>query len=114
VDLDKEEASTPFQYQCILFQVTIHIFLIALGFTCNFCEAMGLKGQIVLLFWFLMPKGDKLRPKQLDQLSLAIFQKFSVSTLDFLSKPFYCNNCSLVGEKFDYGKKGELLTLDQN
>jgi hypothetical protein len=26
-----------------LFQVTICVFLIALGFTCNLCEAMGLK-----------------------------------------------------------------------
>jgi hypothetical protein len=40
-----------------LFQVTICVFLIALGFTCNFCEAMGLKGQIVLLFLCLMPRG---------------------------------------------------------
>jgi hypothetical protein len=25
--------------------------------TCKFYEAMGLEGQIVLLFWCLMPKG---------------------------------------------------------
>jgi hypothetical protein len=71
VDSNKEEASTAFWYQCIFFQVTI--FLVALGFTCNFCEAMRLKGQIVLLFWCLMPKGEKLRPKQLDQLPLVNF-----------------------------------------
>jgi hypothetical protein len=40
----------------------------------NFCEAMGLKGQIVLLFWCLMPKGENLRPKQLDQLPLMNFK----------------------------------------
>jgi hypothetical protein len=51
-------------------------FLIALGFTCNFCEAMGLKGQIVLLFWCLMPMGEKVMPKQLDQLPPVYFSKF--------------------------------------
>jgi hypothetical protein len=74
VDLDKEEASTALRYQCILFQVTI--FLIALGFTCNFCEAMVLKGQIVLLFWCLMPKGEKVTSKQLDQLPSVYLSKF--------------------------------------
>jgi hypothetical protein len=29
----------------------------------HFGEAMGLKGQQVLLFWCLMPKGEKLKPK---------------------------------------------------
>jgi hypothetical protein len=35
---------------------------------------MGLRGQIVLLFWCLLPKGEKLRPKQLDQLPLVEFK----------------------------------------
>jgi hypothetical protein len=39
-------------------------------------EAMGLKGQIVLLFWCSMPKGEKLRQKQLNQLPLVNFSKF--------------------------------------
>jgi hypothetical protein len=29
-----------------------------------------------LMFWSLMPKGEKLRPKQLDQLPLVNFSKF--------------------------------------
>jgi hypothetical protein len=33
-----------------------------------------LKGQLVLLFWCLMPKGEKLRPKQLDQPTTCEFQ----------------------------------------
>jgi hypothetical protein len=46
-------------------------------------------------FWCLMPKGEKLRPKQeMDQLPLK-------------------NLFSLVGRMFDYGKKGEFLNLDQ-
>jgi hypothetical protein len=31
----------------------------------------------------------------------------------FLSKYSYCKIWSLVGENFDYGKKGEFLALDQ-
>ena len=32
-----------------------------------FGEAMGLKGPKIIPFWCLMPKGEKLRPKQMDQ-----------------------------------------------
>jgi hypothetical protein len=42
-----------------------------------FGKAMGLKRPLVLQFWCLMPKGEKLRPKQLDQLTLVNFQKFN-------------------------------------
>jgi hypothetical protein len=89
--MDKEEASTAFRYQYLVPSPYL-CFLIAFGFTCDFCEAMELKGQIVLLFWCLVPKGRKLRPKQLDQLPLVNFK-----------------NCYLMGEKFDYGKKGKFF-----
>jgi hypothetical protein len=56
-------------------------FPIAFDLICHFCEAMGLKGLIVLLFWCLMPKGEKLRPKQLDQPTTCDFQNFSVRIL---------------------------------
>jgi hypothetical protein len=70
-------------FHCILvsmYLVPSHYlcFLIAFGFTCNFCEAMELIGQLVLLFWCLMPKGEKLRPKQLDQLPLVNFSNILV------------------------------------
>jgi hypothetical protein len=38
-----------------------------------FGEAMELKGPKMIPFWCLMPKGEKLRPKQTDQLPLVIF-----------------------------------------
>jgi hypothetical protein len=57
-------------------------------------------------FWCLMPKGEKLRPKQKDQLPLENFENSRVRTFD-LSK-FW----SLVGRMFDYGKKGEFLALN--
>jgi hypothetical protein len=31
--------------------------------------------------------------------------------LFFLSKPFYFKNCSLMREKFDYGKRGSFWCL---
>jgi hypothetical protein len=40
-----------------------------------FGEAIRLKGPKMILFWCLMPKGEKLRPKQTDQLPLVIFLK---------------------------------------
>jgi hypothetical protein len=58
-------------------------------------------------FWCLMPKGEKLRPKQngsANHLRIRIW---------FLSKYSYCKIWSLMGEFIDYGKKGEFLALDQ-
>jgi hypothetical protein len=90
-------------------------FLIAFGFTCDFCEEMGLKGQIVLMFWCLMPKGEKLRPKQLDQLTTCKFQNISVSILGFFyQNPLIAKTSLLWGRKFDDGERGSFLTLDQN
>jgi hypothetical protein len=61
-------------------------------------------------FWCLMPKGEKLRPKQLDQLPLENFENNRVRTFD-LSKYSYCKICSLVGRFYDYGKKGEFWIM---
>jgi hypothetical protein len=63
-------------------------------------------------FLCLMPKGEKLRPKQMDQLPLVNFENIRVRTFD-LSKYSYCKIWSLVGRIYDYGKKGEFLDLDQ-
>jgi hypothetical protein len=48
-------------------------------------------------FWCLMPKGEKLRPKQMDQLPL---EYFKIVELGFLICPkySYCKILSLVGE----------------
>jgi hypothetical protein len=66
----------------------------------------------MILFWCLMSTGEKLRPKQTDQLPLVNFEKSRVRTFD-LSKYSNCRIWSLMGENFDYGKKGEFLALDQ-
>jgi hypothetical protein len=61
-------------------------------------------------FWCLMPKGEKLRPKQTDQLPLVNFENNRVRTFD-LSKYSNCKIWSLMGENSDYGKKVEFLAL---
>jgi hypothetical protein len=63
-------------------------------------------------FWCLMPKGEKLRPKQMDQLPLENFENSRVRIFD-LSKILLLQIWSLIGENFDYGKRGEFLALDQ-
>jgi hypothetical protein len=57
-----------------------------------------------------MPKGEKLRPKQMDQLPLVNFENNRVRTFD-LSKMLLLQIWSLVGENFDYGKRGSLWYL---
>jgi hypothetical protein len=48
-------------------------------------------------FWCLMPKGEKLRPKQMDQLPLENFENSRVRTFDLL-KYSYCQNLVSCGE----------------
>jgi hypothetical protein len=64
---------------------------------------MGLKGQIVLLFWCIIPKGKKLKPKQLDQLPLVYFLIYSVRILGF---PLIAKNALLWGRNLIMGKGG--------
>jgi hypothetical protein len=66
-------------------------------------------------FWCLMRKGEKLRPKQMDQLPLENFENREIVELQLL---IYQNTLivkiwSLVGRIYDYGEKGEFLALDQ-
>ena len=61
-----------------------------------------------------MPKGEKLRLKQMDQLPLENFENSRVRTfvLSKYSKCLFLSKVwSLVGRMFDYGKKGEFLNL---
>jgi hypothetical protein len=63
-------------------------------------------------FWCLMPKGEKLRPKQMDQLPLVSFENNRVRTFD-LSKILLLQNLVSCGrEFFIMGKRG-VLVLDQ-
>jgi hypothetical protein len=52
-----------------------------------------------------MPKGEKLRPKQMDQLPLENFENSRVRTFD-LSKYSYCQNLVSCGENLWLWEKG--------
>jgi hypothetical protein len=56
-----------------------------------------------------MQKGEKLRPKQLDQPTTYEFQKKVELEFVFCTNDSYCKIWSLMGENFDYGKKGEFF-----
>jgi hypothetical protein len=57
-----------------------------------------------------MPKGEKLRPKQMDQLPLEKFQNSRVSTFD-LSKYLFAKFGLLWGESMIMGKGGVFGSL---
>jgi hypothetical protein len=71
-------------------------------------------------FWCFMPKGEKLRPKQMDQLPLENFKNSRVRRILKIVELelLICQNTlvfkiwSLMGRIYDYGKKGEFLDLD--
>jgi hypothetical protein len=67
----------------------------------------------MILFWCLMPKGEKLRPKQMDQLPLENFEDSRVRIFLFVQNTLIAKFCLLWGRTYDYGKKGEFLALDQ-
>jgi hypothetical protein len=57
-------------------------------------------------------KGEKLRPKQMDQLPLENFENSRVRIF-YLSKILLLQNLASCGGRiFDSGKKGEFLFLD--
>jgi hypothetical protein len=65
----------------------------------------GVKGPKVIPFWCLMPKGEKLRPKQMDQLPLENFENSRARTFDS-SKFSYCQNLVSCGENLWLWEKG--------
>jgi hypothetical protein len=80
-------------------------FLIAFGFTRDFCEAMRLWGQKSSSVLVFNTKGEKLRPKQLDQLPFVYF------FLKFIDS--YCKKPLSCGGEIRLREKGEFLVLDQ-
>jgi hypothetical protein len=92
------------------------------SFLCSYCffalnwhfgEAMGLKGPKMILFWCLMPKGEKLRPKQMDQRPLENFENSRVRIFWFVQNTLIAKFGLFWGRIYDYGEKGEFLALDQ-
>jgi hypothetical protein len=76
----------------------------------DFWSGNGVQGPKMILFWCLMPKGEKLRPKQeMDQLPLENFENSRVRVF-VLSKFSCCLFLSKVGllwgEWLIMGKRG--------
>jgi hypothetical protein len=59
-------------------------------------------------FWCLMPKGEKLRPKQMDQLPLKNFENSRVRIFD-LSKILLLQNLVSCGGECMIMRKGEFF-----
>jgi hypothetical protein len=67
-------------------------------------------------FWCLMPKGEKLRLKQMDQLPLENFENSRVRTfvLSKYSKCLFLSKVGLLwGECLIMGKRGSFRIFDQ-
>jgi hypothetical protein len=62
-------------------------------------------------FWCLMPKGEKLRPKQMDQLPLVNFEKNRVRTFDLTKILLLQNLVSCGGEFMIMGERGSFWHL---
>jgi hypothetical protein len=62
-------------------------------------------------FWCLMPKGEKLRPKQMDQLPLVNFENNRVRTYDLSKILLLQNLVSCGGESLIMGKRGSFWHL---
>jgi hypothetical protein len=58
----------------------------------------------MILFWCLMPKGEKLRPKQMNQLPLVNFENNRVKTFD-LSKILLLEDLVSYGGEFRLWEK---------
>ena len=70
----------------------------------------------MILFWCLMPKGEKLRLKQMDQLPLENFENSRVRTfvLSKYSKCLFLSKVGLLwGECLIMGKRGSFWIFDQ-
>jgi hypothetical protein len=60
-------------------------------------------------FWCLMPKGEKLRPKQMDQLPLVNFENNRVRTFDLSKRTFDLSKVLLLQNLVSCG--GEFLIM---
>jgi hypothetical protein len=60
----------------------------------------------MILFWCLMPKGEKLWPKQMDQLPLEDFENSRVRIFDLFKILLMQNLVSCEGEFMIMGKGG--------
>jgi hypothetical protein len=75
------------------------------AFNWHFWWGNGVKGPRMISFWCLMLKGEKLKPKQMDQLPLVNFENNRVRNFD-LSKILLLQNLVSCGGEFWLWEKG--------
>jgi hypothetical protein len=90
------------------------VYLIPSSFLCSLCLfalswhfwwGNGVKGPKMIPFWCFMSKGEKLRPKQMDQLPLVNFKSNRVRIF-YLSKMLLLQNLVSCGGDFLLWEKG--------
>jgi hypothetical protein len=101
VNLDKEKG-----FHCITVSMYFvpscpYVFSLLSMFTCNFWRGNGVKRPLSSPFWCLMPKGEKLRPKQLDQPPLVNFKIFELVYL--IKTLLIAKRSSLIIKLFSFG-----------
>jgi hypothetical protein len=112
VKLDKERASTAFRYKCILSQVRTYV-LIAFWSYLTFWRGNGVKGPKRSPVLVLHAKGGEIKAKANGSANHLWISKIVELESLCLIKTLLLQNCSLMGEKFRYGKKGEFMAFDQ-
>ena len=112
VNLDKERASTTFRYQCILSQVRTCV-LIAFCSYLTFWWGNGVKGPKRSPVLVLNAKGVEIKAKANGSANHLWISKIVELESLCLIKTLLLQNCSLMGEKFRYGKKVEFVAFDQ-
>jgi hypothetical protein len=99
---------------------SVLVYLLPSPYLCSYCLfalnwqfwwGNGVKGPRMIPFWCLIPKGEKLRPKQTDQLPLVNFENNRVRTFWF-AKILQLQNLVSYGGEFWLWEKGEFLALD--
>jgi hypothetical protein len=122
------KTSTALRWKSNWFQVHLCTLIAFLLLVEDFWWGNGVKGPRLIPFWCLMPKGEKIRPKQqMDQLPLENFEwefknlrilneNFENSRIEFLvcQKSLivsFVKSWPLVGRMVDYGKRGSFWNL---
>jgi hypothetical protein len=110
VNLDKERASTAFWYQCILSQV-LPCVLIAFWSYLTFWWGNGVQGPNGSPVLVLNAKWGEIKAKATGLVNHMWISKIVELDSWCLIKTLLLKNCSLMGEKFDYGKRGSFWHL---
>jgi hypothetical protein len=109
VDLDHERLPLHSDER-VTYSKFISMILLLFALNWQFWWSNEVKGPKMIPFWCLMPKGEKIRLKQMDQLPLENFENSRVRAF-VLSKYSYCQKLVSCGENVWLWKKGEFLSL---